>query len=272
MEYFLNEPIYQSLASALEDLQRDLTAKQDAPETAGSAGQVLALALVDSELVPVWITPAAGGVTDVQVDGTSIVQDGVANVPYAKANSYGVIKLYYNGTNAQYGIGATANGELFVSEAASANIKNANTSYKPIVPVHQHESTFYGLAKASGDTTQSSSSNAVGVYTDDAKHAILNMLGIGFKRKTVTIASMTLNAGDQTLVTIPVLNGYVPVFTRLVFTSSSGAAHMLCVSGIIYQSSENRVRIFNESGSNSATFEGSLQVYYMPLTAFEEVQ
>ena len=270
MEYFLNEPIYQSLASALEDLQRDLTAKQDAPETAGSAGQVLALALVDSELVPVWITPAAGGVTDVQVDGTSIVQDGVANVPFASADVFGVAKT------GNFGVDIITSGEyagkLYVVQASEANIKGEAESYKPITPTRQHNAVFYGLAKAAGDSTQSASSNAVGVYTDDAKHAILNMLGIGFKRKTVTIASMTLNAGDQTLVTIPVLNGYVPVFTRLVFTSSSGAAHMLCVSGIIYQSSENRVRIFNESGSNSATFEGSLQVYYMPLTAFEEVQ
>lgn len=267
MEYFLNEPIYQSLMSALENLQQDLTAKQDAPDTAGSAGQVLALALVDGELVPVWITPAAGGVTDVQVDGTSIVSDGVANVPYAAQGVIGVVM-----TDSFSGTETTSSGALRIVRANSNDIKASTQAYKPVTPSLQDASVFYGLAKAASDATQIASSNAVGVYTDEAKHAILNMLGIGFKRDSVAIASTTLNAGDQALVTIPALSGYVPVFTRMVFTSSSGDAHMLCISGIIYQSSENRVRIFNESGSNSATFEGSLQVYYMPLTAFEEVQ
>ena len=42
----------------------------------------------------------------------------------------------------------------------------------------QHASTFYGLAKAAGDTTQPSSSNEVGTYTDFAKASIKSMLGI----------------------------------------------------------------------------------------------
>ena len=46
------------------------------------------------------------------------------------------------------------------------------------MPQTQHYATFYGLAKASGDTTQSASSNAVGVYTDNAKASIKAMLGI----------------------------------------------------------------------------------------------
>ena len=43
--------------------------------------------------------------------------------------------------------------------------------------MRQHESTFYGLAKAAGDSTQSASTLSVGTYTDDAKIAIRNMLG-----------------------------------------------------------------------------------------------
>lgn len=260
MEYFLNEPIYQELMEILQ-------AKQDAPETTGSAGQVLALALVDSELVPVWITPASGGVTDVQVNETSIVEDGIANIPFAGVGILGVVSV-----NSSYGITASnISGQLEIFKAQDSEIKSGTYSYRPIVPNNQHKAVFYGLAKASGDTSQSTSSNTIGTYTDAAKHAILNMLGIGLKRDSVAIASTTLNAGGQTLVTIPALTGYVPVFSRLVFTSQSGATHMLCTSGIMYQSNENRVRIFNESASQAATFEGSLQVYYMPTTAYEEV-
>ena len=266
MEYFLNEPIYQSLTSALETLQQNLTAKQDAPETVGSAGQVLALALVNGELVPVWITPAFGTVQDVQINGSSIVQDGVANIPQMGTDVQGVA-----GISSGYGININQYGNLAINKATDEQIKAGTAEYRSIVPYNEHNATFYGLAKAASDSTQSASSNAVGVYTDDAKHAILNMMGIGFKRDAVSIASTTLNAGNQALVTIPALTGYVPVFSRLVFTSQSGATHMLCTSGIMYQSNENRVRIFNESASQAATFEGSMQVYYMPTTAYEEV-
>ena len=114
---------------------------------------------------------------DVQVNGTSVVSQGVANVPLASSDNAGVVKIHYLGSQATYGIGIS-NGEIFVSEAAIAHIKSGTTSYRPIVPARQHESVFYGLAKASGDTTQSASSNAVGVYTDNAKASIKSMLGI----------------------------------------------------------------------------------------------
>lgn len=57
-------------------------------------------------------------------------------------------------------------------------MKNGTGVYRPIVSSEGHTATFYGLAKAAGDTTQSSSSNAVGNYTDSAKTAIKNMLGV----------------------------------------------------------------------------------------------
>lgn len=108
-------------------------------------------------------------VQDVQVNGTSVLSNGVANVPAASANTYGVVKT---------GSGLTiTNGKLEIDEAVSS-IKPANSQKYPIVPAHQHEATFYGLAKAAGDTTQAQSSNAVGTYTAAAKTAIRNMLGV----------------------------------------------------------------------------------------------
>ena len=56
------------------------------------------------------------------------------------------------------------------------HIKQGGRIYEPLATGHQHASTFYGLAKAAGDTTQSQSSNAVGTYTEDAKSAISEML------------------------------------------------------------------------------------------------
>lgn len=108
---------------------------------------------------------------DVQINGQSIVSDGVANVPVASSSAIGVVKV-----NSSYGTIVTAN-TLRIYGAGNADIKEELSGYRPIVPKYQHVATFYGLAKSAGDTTQSQSSNAVGNYTEDAKSAISEMLG-----------------------------------------------------------------------------------------------
>lgn len=113
------------------------------------------------------------GVTDVKVAGTSVVTDGVANIPLASTDNVGVVKL-----NTTRGIDISSDGALQIHSASISQIKASNGTYAPIVAGAQHSSTFYGLAKASGDETQSASSNAVGTYTDDAKQSIKEMLGI----------------------------------------------------------------------------------------------
>ena len=113
-----------------------------------------------------------GPVQDVQVNGTSVVTDGVAEIPAGGNGIMGVYKL-----------GANTNGLEIVSEqlriigANDTQIRDpASNVLRPIIPSQQHKATFYGLAKAAGDTTQSQSSNAVGNYTDAAKSAISTML------------------------------------------------------------------------------------------------
>lgn len=118
-----------------------------------------------------WDTPAGGGaVEDVQVNGVSVLDaQGVANVPVANATgTYGVVRL-------GSGLG-TSNGSLVINKASDGQVKEGTQIYRSIVPSIQHSSTFYGLAKAAGDTTQSASDNAVGAYTDAAKSAISQML------------------------------------------------------------------------------------------------
>ena len=110
---------------------------------------------------------------DVQVNGTSIVNNGVANIPIGSSSDFGVYKV---GTS--FGVRVNDNGVLRTDAAGSSTIKAGTNGYFPIVPLRQHESVFYGLATAAGDTTQASSSNAVGTYTTEAKAAIHTMLGI----------------------------------------------------------------------------------------------
>lgn len=115
----------------------------------------------------------SGYLTDVTVDGTSVVSDGVAEIPIADNNDAGTVKI-----NSLYGVSILTDGTLQTAEANSAMIKRGSAAYKPIAPRRQHESTFYGLAKSAGDSTQSVSDNAVGTYTNEAKSSIQNMLGI----------------------------------------------------------------------------------------------
>ena len=112
-------------------------------------------------------------VTDVQVNGSSIVENGVANVPIAASDTFGVVKVGSGGS-----IAFNNSNQLKVNAANSSGIKSGTEASKPIAPALQHESAFYGLAKAAGDATQSASSNAVGTYTDEARKAIKKMLGI----------------------------------------------------------------------------------------------
>ena len=116
---------------------------------------------------------AEAPVQDVQVNGASIMDtNGVANVPVASSSTLGVVKY-----NIARGTEVGSDGTIVVKAASDNTIKSGVGNYQPIVPTTQHRATFYGLAKAAGDTTQSASSNAVGNYTEDAKSAISEMLG-----------------------------------------------------------------------------------------------
>lgn len=127
-------------------------------------------------------------VQDVQIDEMSILSNGVANIPYGSANGPGVVSI-----GSDYGIARlnTSGPRIVISKASEAQIKAGTQEYRPIVSLNQHISVFYGLAKAAGDTTQSVSTNAVGIYTDTAKQKIQNMLGITSLLSTEEAATAT---------------------------------------------------------------------------------
>ena len=121
----------------------------------------------------IYVTPQAEPVTDVRINGTSVNSGGVANVPIAGYNDFGVVKI-----SNTYGIHLNSNGYAVIYRASDTEIKNSSSYYRPITADTQHKAVFYGLAKAAGDTTQAASDNAVGIYTDNAKASIKSMLGI----------------------------------------------------------------------------------------------
>lgn len=109
-------------------------------------------------------------VSDVQIDGTSIVQDGVANISVASGSDLGLVKI-----NAGYGIALNSAKALAVSRAGDTSTKTGTEGYKPITPACQHRSAFYGLAKVAGHD-EKDSTLPVGTYTEDARSAISDML------------------------------------------------------------------------------------------------
>ena len=113
----------------------------------------------------------ASGQVDVQIAGTSIVDDGIANIPLG-ISSPGVLRIF-----ADRGISAGPDGRLQIVKAEDNDIKGGATIWKPVVPAKQDASTFYGLAKAAGSDMKDSS-NAVGNYTLEAKKKIADMLGV----------------------------------------------------------------------------------------------
>lgn len=149
---------------------RGAIGEQGAKGDKGDAGDDYVLTQQDKQDIAGLVdTP----VDDVQIDGSSIVQNGIANIPIATSQSIGAVRA-----NADYGIGVTSTGRLNTTQPTDEQIKTGTIQYRTITPRNQHISTFYGLAKASGDTTQSQSSNPVGTYTEEAKTAIRTMLGI----------------------------------------------------------------------------------------------
>ena len=69
------------------------------------------------------------GVNDVQINGTSIVADGVADIPLANSSKTGVVK-----TDANLGVSATSDGRLFTFSAENSLIDRRDNAYRAITP------------------------------------------------------------------------------------------------------------------------------------------
>lgn len=125
-----------------------------------------------------------GGYTGTEADfAQKLAEDYVKTTDYATASNAGIVKI-----DANNGIGIESQNKLYINFATSDLIKSGVGNYRPISPPRQHESAFYGLAKAAGDATQSASSNAVGAYTEEAKSKIHDMLDMKFRLvKTIIV-------------------------------------------------------------------------------------
>lgn len=156
-------------AGEVSDLMSALGDKLDEPSTPGTSGQVLTS---DGQGGQSWQTPSVP-VQDVQVNGTSVVTSGVANVPIADNNTFGAVKVQ----NAQsYGVKINSYGLLDLFPVPNASVKAGGVNYLAINPAQQHRSVFYGLAKLAGADMKDVTGETVGVYPEAQKSAISQML------------------------------------------------------------------------------------------------
>ena len=156
-----------------------------------------------------------GAVQDVQVNGKSIVQDGVANVPVAGAGVMGAVMV------SGYGLSMQSNGYVSTKVATPAEVKSGTRSWEHIAPGIQHTSTFYGLAKAAG-SDEKNSTLPVGQYTESAKSAISEMLN----------GSVSVSGTTPTINALPGIR-YVcgEVTTIDIVTPASGIIDVVFTSG-----------------------------------------
>lgn len=153
---------FDELADEVSDLNQALSQKYEKPVTGIPASDL------ESGVIP------AVPVQDVQIDGTSILNNGVANVPIASQNNFGVAKVY-----SAAGIEINSLKQLTVRRAIDVYYtKQGNDGYRFIPTYAQHLSAFFGLAKAAGADMASLSDVTVGTYPEAQKVAIQKMLGI----------------------------------------------------------------------------------------------
>ena len=74
-----------------------------------------------------------------QVNDTSVVNNGVVNIPVASQTDFGVVKLYPT-----YGIGASANGFLYIVSATS-NLIQAGTVDNRAVTANAEDSILSSI-------------------------------------------------------------------------------------------------------------------------------
>ena len=117
-----------------------------------------------------YIDAGSSNVKDVQLIDTSILVNGVANIPRMTSSVSGVAKV-------GNGLGMSSSGQLRINAAGDSYLKAGTDLYYPVVSGKQHVSAFYALAKLAG-VDLANETVTLGQYPDAAKIAIQKMLGV----------------------------------------------------------------------------------------------
>ena len=144
-----------------------------------------------------WATVSSGGsgVTDVTVNGTSVVSSGTAVIPLAtQSGDYGLIKL----RSSAYGLGVDSSGYTIVNRATTTDIDDKTAYYKPITPINLDYAVKVGVTTNANTLTSTEKANAcdwIGAVENTATGTnSLSVLGTG------TASSNSINIGYGSVV------------------------------------------------------------------------
>ena len=177
---------------------------------------------------PTYTASEVGAVSDVQVNGTSIVTNGVASIPAATESIMGAVRAYYD-----RGIDIE-NGRLQIAPAGPYTIKDGEDTYLPVTSARVDAAAFFGLAKAAGDSTQAAAPNQIGNYTNGAKSAIQAMLGITTALAAKEDKTQVVNVSDtDPVITAAANTQYIcgEVSTLSFTPSATGTCDIIFESG-----------------------------------------
>ena len=108
----------------------------------------------NGEIVETALT-SADVVSDVQINGSTIVSSGVANIPKAAQNVLGVASI-----NSTAGIAISSSGGLYINKATDAEIEAKTNTYKPLVPSNLDKAVAEGISDNSVALTETQKKKA----------------------------------------------------------------------------------------------------------------
>ena len=193
------------------------------------AGQLLRVKTINDDGTIVLETVAGsggGGISDVQVDGISVVNEGVANIPIASRNKAGAVKLAGQGVTIN-------NGSLFTEAATDRMINSRNYYYQPIVPAYLDYAVKAAMCDGKGaawtEAEQTAARERLGM------HRWFELIGEkGVDKPTVSIR-----------IDVPNFAEYDAIFFHLFATNSGNSA-------IPY-----RVSITDDAETEALTYSGT---------------
>ena len=136
--------------------------KIDKPEVAPTVGKVLKVTAVNDDGTFTCAWAEESGKLDVQIEGTSIVQDGVANIPYGTDKNVGVIM-----TTTSHGLYIQDRGVIRTFPASDVHISKRDAPYMPITSRHFDYAVKAAMCDGKG-----------AAWTDTEKAAARSRMGV----------------------------------------------------------------------------------------------
>ena len=136
----------QNATIGLEEVKKDVGNKLDKPTAQPTVGQILKVRSTnpDGSFVVEWADDGGGTVQDVQINGATIVQDGVANIPIASRSYHGVIRPWRN-----ISLSGSYPGSIYIPEATKQNM--TEREYYAVVQTHQWDEMLkYAMCDGKG--------------------------------------------------------------------------------------------------------------------------